>query len=143
MIEDIKRQTAIAKQKAEIAKLKAEKALLKNDMQEPKPADHHEAEVFQESAQRISNIIKDLEQELHSHKDAKEKKEPEPVIDGKDGMETIKQYFSGEEGLKRSNAFIKFVGMLTSTEQVEKPEPKEEKKEETPHIVVNMPPEAP
>ena len=34
-----------------------------------------------------------------------------------DGMNLLKAYFSGPEGLKRSNAFLKFANMLTANEE--------------------------
>jgi hypothetical protein len=42
---------------------------------------------------------------------------PPALPPNEDGMNLLKAYFSGPEGLKRSNAFIKFANMLTANEE--------------------------
>ena len=42
---------------------------------------------------------------------------PPALPPNEDGMNLLKAYFSCPEGLKRSNAFIKFANMLTANEE--------------------------
>lgn len=71
------------------------------------------------SGTRIKEILRALEDEISK----RALPEPEPLIIEPvplDGMDQLKAFFSGEEGLKRSDAFLKFASLLT--------EPKEEPK---------------
>ena len=93
------------------------------------------------SAGRITKILKMLEEEIvaRSNKDDPPAEKPEvPEKPCKDGMSELKKYFSGKEGVKRSQVFIKFAKLLTggddgipeSTAQVpqlaeSKPKPKQ------------------
>ena len=67
------------------------------------------------SAGRITKILKMLEEEIvaRSNHDEPEKEEVPDEKPCKDGMGELKKYFSGSEGLKRSNTFIKFAKLLT------------------------------
>ena len=68
------------------------------------------------SSGRITKILKMLEEEIvaRSSKDSEPPAEPEkPEKPCKDGMSELKKYFSGKEGVKRSQVFIKFAKLLT------------------------------
>jgi len=62
------------------------------------------------SGHRLAKILKLLEKEIVART---EPEEEEPKEAPKDGMEELKEFFSGEEGLKRSDSFIKFAKLLT------------------------------
>lgn len=62
------------------------------------------------SGHRLAKILKLLEKEILART---EPEEEEPKEAPKDGMEELKEFFSGEEGLKRSDSFIKFAKLLT------------------------------
>lgn len=69
------------------------------------------------SAGRITKILKMLEEEIV----ARSNKESDPPIEKpekpekpcKDGMSELKKYFSGKDGVKRSQVFLKFAKLLT------------------------------
>jgi hypothetical protein len=65
------------------------------------------------SAERITKILKMLEEEIV----ARSNKDSEPQVEAEkpcgDGMTELKKYFSGKEGLRRSNIFLKFAKLLT------------------------------
>ena len=71
----------------------------------------------QGSAARITKILKMLEEEITARSDKPE----EPLVERpekeespcNDGMAELKKYFSGREGLKRSNVFLRFAKLLT------------------------------
>ena len=62
------------------------------------------------SGGRIATILKLLEREISARTEPEEEEPKEPA---KDGIEELKEFFSGEEGLKRSDSFIKFAKLLT------------------------------
>lgn len=64
------------------------------------------------SGSRIATILKMLEMEIMARNREEEEPEP-PQPEPLDGMEQLKAFFSGEEGLQRSNSFIKFANLLT------------------------------
>lgn len=108
------------------------------------------------SGQRIAKILGDLQKEIEARgkqggdkeKPSEESKDKKPKEEDKkeekkddkkdkessdDGMGELKKFFSGKEGLKRSDAFIKFAKLLTEGGQnlgEDKKDDKEEKKPE-------------
>jgi len=81
-------------------------ALSKGEDEEEDDEDHDQAG----SGHRLAKILKLLEKEIVART---EPEEEEPKEAPKDGMEELKEFFSGEEGLKRSDSFIKFAKLLT------------------------------
>ena len=69
------------------------------------------------SAGRITKILKMLEEEIVARSDKESdtpiEKPEKPEKPCKDGMSELKKYFSGKEGVKRSQVFLKFAKLLT------------------------------
>ena len=104
------------------------------------------------SGQRIAKILGDLQKEIEARgklggekedsKDKKpkdedkkeDKKDEKKDKESDDGMGELKKFFSGKDGLKRSEAFIKFAKLLTDGQNLgeEKKDDKDEKKGKEP-----------
>lgn len=107
------KKQAIEMEEEEEAKEKLNK---KTAVEMEKLEDLEESHEDSGSAGRITKILKMLEEEIvaRSNKDTEPEKEEVPDEKPcKDGMGELKKYFSGSEGLKRSNTFIKFAKLLT------------------------------
>lgn len=85
-------------------------------MEKAEEAEGGSSEESPGSAGRITKILKMLEEEIvaRSDKPAEEPAEkPAAPASCNDGMAELKKYFSGKDGLKRSNVFLKFAKLLT------------------------------
>jgi len=72
----------------------------------------------------------ELQKEIEARgslEDDKPKKKDKDDKD-EDGMADLKKFFSGKEGFKRSQAFIKFAKLLTEGKDGDKEEPEDKKK---------------